>query len=224
MSWIEQVSFDSSGLVPVVAQEASTGEVLMLAWANQDALDATVASGRAHYWSRSRQELWRKGDTSGHIQAVVEVRVDCDGDAVLYRVIQEGPACHTDAPTCFFRRVEGDRLNPAPSAATILARLEGVIRQRAADPEPGSYTAYLLGQGVDKILKKVGEESTEVVIAAKNDDAEQLTLETADLLFHLVVLLHARNLPLEAVWKELEGRVGRAPRPRNPQEGRSGHS
>jgi phosphoribosyl-AMP cyclohydrolase / phosphoribosyl-ATP pyrophosphohydrolase len=219
MSWIDQIRFDKEGLVPVVAQEATTGELLMLAYANREALEATVSSGRAHYWSRSRGELWRKGDTSGHTQEVVEVRVDCDGDAVLFRVEQLGPACHTQAATCFFRRVEEDGLVESESTATIMSRLEGIVRERAASAEEGSYTGYLLREGLDKILKKVGEESTEVVIAAKNGDLEELRSEVADLLFHLTVLLHERNLPQEAVWKELAGRFGRAPRPRTTRDG-----
>jgi phosphoribosyl-ATP pyrophosphohydrolase/phosphoribosyl-AMP cyclohydrolase len=212
MSWIEELKFDERGLVPVVAQEATTGEVLMLAYANREALSRTLASGHAHYWSRSRESLWRKGETSGHVQEVLEVRPDCDGDAVLYRVRQTGPACHTLENSCFFRRVEDHGTAPAGSAGHILARLAETVRTRDQERPAGSYTTYLFDKGVDKILKKVGEESTEVVIAAKNQDNGELRAEAADLLFHLLVLFQARGLPLAEIWDELENRFGQASR------------
>lgn len=219
MTWLDQIQFDERGLVPVVAQEATTGDVLMLAYANREALERTLRSGRAHYWSRSRNELWAKGDTSGNVQAVAEVRLDCDGDAVLYRVRQTGPACHTGQPVCFYRLVDGDEVTDRPTGGHILSRVDEVIADRQLNPREGAYTNYLFDKGVDKILKKVGEESTEVVIAAKNDSPDELTSETADLLFHLLVLLRDRNLPLSSIWDELEARFGRAPRLRaKPQE------
>jgi phosphoribosyl-AMP cyclohydrolase / phosphoribosyl-ATP pyrophosphohydrolase len=221
MSWLDEVRFDSSGLVPVVAQDASTGELLMLAYVNRQALERTAASGQAHYWSRSRGALWRKGETSGHIQDVVEIRVDCDGDAVLYRVRQTGPACHTLEKSCFHRVVEEDGLSRQDAPGHILSRVAGVVDRRATERPAGSYTTYLFDQGVDKILKKVGEEATEVVIAAKNADVKQLTGETADLLFHLLVLLKERNVPLDAVWEELEDRFGKQPRQKRDQAGSS---
>jgi phosphoribosyl-AMP cyclohydrolase / phosphoribosyl-ATP pyrophosphohydrolase len=221
MTWLDQLKYDGDGLVPVVAQEASTGEVLMVAYANREALEHTVASGRAHYWSRSRRALWMKGETSGNVQDVVEVRVDCDADTVLYRVRQTGPACHTMERSCFHRVVADGSFVPAGRGGHILARLEEIVDARASEPEAGSYTAYLFEQGLDKILKKIGEESAEVVIAAKNDGEDELTSEAADLLYHLVVLFRARKLPLEAVWTELEGRFERAPRPQKPRNERN---
>jgi phosphoribosyl-ATP pyrophosphohydrolase/phosphoribosyl-AMP cyclohydrolase len=215
MAWLEEIRFDDRGLVPVIAQEAGSGDVLMLAWANRDALERTAESGRAHYWSRSRQALWMKGETSGHIQSLVEIRVDCDGDAVLYRVNQTGPACHTGAADCFFRAVDGDELVESPAAAHVLARIDDTVVSRIREPKAGSYTNYLLDSGLDKVLKKVGEETTEVVIAAKNGSADELRSETADLLFHLIVLLRVRDLPLDAIWEELEERFGRPPRRRS---------
>ena len=212
MSWISQVKFDERGLVPVVAQDARTGEVLMLAWANAEALGLTAGSGRAHYWSRSRGELWKKGETSGNAQEVVDVRLDCDGDAVLYRVRQSGPACHTGERTCFFRSVESDALADAPDARHVLARVEETVAARDAGRPEGSYTTYLFEQGVDKILKKVGEEATETLIAAKNEGTDDLRAESADLLYHLLVLWRARGLPPEEVWSELDRRFGQAPR------------
>lgn len=208
MSWLDELKFDGDGLLPVVAQEAASGEVLMLAFANREALERTADTGRAHYWSRSRGELWRKGDTSGHVQHVREIRVDCDADAVLYLVEQSGAACHTGEPTCFFRRVEENALGDAPPAGHILSRVDRIVAQRAAERPEGSYTTYLLEKGLDKVLKKVGEETTEVVIAAKNGSGVELRAEVADLLFHLLVLLRVRDLPVGEVWAELEERFG----------------
>ena len=212
MSWIEQVKFDERGLAPVVAQDAASGEVLMLAWANAEALRLTAETGRAHYWSRSRGELWKKGETSGNAQEIVDVRLDCDGDAVLYRVRQSGPACHTGERSCFFRSIDGDALAEAPDARHVLTRIEEIIAARDAERPEGSYTTYLFAQGVDKILKKVGEEATETIIAAKNEGTDELRSESADLVYHLMVLLRARGLPLDELWAELDRRFGQAPR------------
>jgi phosphoribosyl-ATP pyrophosphohydrolase/phosphoribosyl-AMP cyclohydrolase len=214
MPWTDQITFDERGLVPVVAQDARTGEVLMLAWANAEALRLTRETGRAHYWSRSRRSLWIKGETSGHAQEVVDVRVDCDADAVLYRVRQTGPACHTGERSCFHRTVEADggEFGEAGDPRPMLARLASIIEERERTRPEGSYTTYLFAQGVDKVLKKVGEETAETIIAAKNGDNAELTAESADLLFHLMVLWRARGLDADDVWGELERRFGRAPR------------
>lgn len=213
MSWIDQMKFDERGLVPVVAQDAETGEVLMLAWANDEALRLTRETGRAHYWSRSRGALWQKGETSGHTQEVREVRVDCDADALVYRVAQTGPACHTGERTCFHRAAEGDALGTAADPRPTLARVDEIVGRRFAERPEGSYTTYLFTHGIDKILKKVGEEATETVIAAKNDGTDELRSEAADLLFHLLVLFREKGLPLGEVWAEMDARFGRAPRP-----------
>jgi phosphoribosyl-ATP pyrophosphohydrolase/phosphoribosyl-AMP cyclohydrolase len=212
MSWIDQVKLDDRGLVPVVAQDARTGEVLMLAWANADALRRTAETGRATYWSRSRGELWTKGETSGNAQAVEEVRVDCDGDAVLYRVRQAGPACHTGERSCFFRAVDGDGLRQGDDPRHVLTRIEETVAAREAERPEGSYTTYLFAQGLDKVLKKVGEEAAETIIAAKNEGTEQLRAESADLVYHLMVLWRAKGLPLDELWAELDLRFGRKPR------------
>ena len=188
--------FGDDGLVPVVAQSALSGEVLMVAYADRQALERTRDTGEAHYHSRSRGVLWKKGETSGHGQAVQEVRVDCDGDAVLYVVRQQGPACHTGAPTCF-----GE---PTGGVLTTLAR---TIGDRARTRPGGSYTARLLDAGVAKIAQKVGEEAVETVVAATSEDAARLTSEAADLLYHLLVLLEAKHLPLERVLEELAQRA-----------------
>ncbi|MDX2192266.1 MAG: bifunctional phosphoribosyl-AMP cyclohydrolase/phosphoribosyl-ATP diphosphatase HisIE [Gemmatimonadales bacterium] len=207
--WLDRVRFGPDGLVVVVAQEHRTGDVLMVAWANREALVRTVETGAAHYWSRSRQELWRKGATSGHEQAVAEVRLDCDGDTVLYRVHQAGPACHEGTRTCFARRVTADGAlqDGEDPGGHLLQRLAAVVLSRATDRPEGSYTARLLQKGVAKISQKVGEEAVEVVVAANAEDGGRLASESADLLYHLVVLLEARGVALDAVWAELERRM-----------------
>jgi phosphoribosyl-AMP cyclohydrolase / phosphoribosyl-ATP pyrophosphohydrolase len=190
------VHFGDDGLVPVVAQSALAGEVLMVAYADREALELTRETGEAHYHSRSRGALWKKGETSGHTQTVEDVRVDCDGDAVLYVVRQHGPACHTGAPTCF-----GE-----PSGA-ILTRLARTIADRARTRPAGSYTARLLDEGVGRIAQKVGEEAVETVVAATSEDASRLASEAADLFYHLLVLLEAKHLPLDRVFEELAQRA-----------------
>jgi phosphoribosyl-ATP pyrophosphohydrolase/phosphoribosyl-AMP cyclohydrolase len=207
-SWLEQVRFGPDGLVPVVAQEARSGEVLMLAYADRAALERTLATGEAHYWSRSRQALWKKGETSGHVQQLVEARLDCDGDAVLYRVRQTGPACHTRAQTCFFTTAgpDGQAVLGEDPGAHLLTRLATLVHRRAVERPEGSYTVTLLDKGVPKISQKVGEEGVEVVVAANAENGERLASEAADLLYHLVVLLEARGVALDAVLGELEQR------------------
>jgi phosphoribosyl-ATP pyrophosphohydrolase/phosphoribosyl-AMP cyclohydrolase len=207
-SWLDEVRFGPDGLVVVVAQESRTGDVLMVAWANREALRQTLATGFAHYWSRSRQAIWRKGETSGHTQRVREIRLDCDGDAVLYRVEQQGPACHTGTPTCFARRASargGLATGPDPGGH-LLTRLAATVARRAAEQPAGSYTVRLLEQGVPKIAQKLGEEAVEVVVAATAESADRLASEAADLLYHLVVLLQAREVPLHEVWTALAQR------------------
>jgi phosphoribosyl-ATP pyrophosphohydrolase/phosphoribosyl-AMP cyclohydrolase len=214
-NWLEEVRFGADGLVPVVAQERLSGDVLMLAWANREALEQTLLSGKAHYYSRSRQTLWRKGETSGHVQQVVEIRLDCDGDAVLYRVEQTGPACHTGTRTCFSKAVRRDSSPQDESIRPVeeedpgghqLSRLAALIASRARNPQPDSYTVSLLEQGRGKISQKVGEEAVEVVVAANSEDEHRLASEAADLLYHLLVLLQSRGVPLGAVLKELQER------------------
>jgi len=206
---LDELQYGPGGLVPVIAQDVRTGDVLMLAWANRDALERTLASGEGHYWSRSRQALWRKGETSGHTQQVVEVRLDCDRDTVLYRVRQTGPACHTGARTCFVSRVEKEgALRTGPDGGGhLLERLRHVISARATERPEGSYTVKLLDLGPAKVSQKVGEEAVEVVVAANAETSERLASESADLLYHLLVLLESRGVALDAVWDELERRA-----------------
>ena len=211
---LSAVRFGADGLVPVVTQESRTGDVLMVAYANQDALERTLATGLAHYFSRSRGALWQKGESSTHVQRVVQVRLDCDGDTVLYRVEQTGPACHTGTRTCFSTVLSGaagqrgsESVAEEDPGGHVLSRLASTIAQRAADLPKGSYTAELLGQGIGKASQKVGEEAVEVVVAANSEDDERLASEAADLLYHLLVLLQARGVPLDAVLRELESRA-----------------
>jgi phosphoribosyl-ATP pyrophosphohydrolase/phosphoribosyl-AMP cyclohydrolase len=207
-----QVEFDENGLAPCVVQDARTGEVLTLAYMNEEALERTRATGEVHFWSRSRGELWHKGETSGNTMRLVGLRVDCDGDAVLYRAEQEGAACHTGARTCFSTVIEpaGKPVivdSPAEETADdVLGRLAQTIASRAARRPDGSYTARLLAEGLARVSQKVGEEAVEVVVAAQSEDDERLASEAADLLYHLLVLLQARGVPLNAVWQELERR------------------
>lgn len=189
---------DGSGLLPVVVQDRASGDVLMLAWANAEALVRTAETGLAHFWSRSRQALWRKGETSGNGLRVVEARTDCDRDTLLLVVDPQGPACHTGARSCF-----GEE---SPTAAGMLEELARVVAARAQASPESSYTARLLAQGPDQVLKKIGEEATEVVLAARVQSDERLAEETADLLYHLLVALHQRSLPLARVMDELRRR------------------
>jgi phosphoribosyl-AMP cyclohydrolase / phosphoribosyl-ATP pyrophosphohydrolase len=202
---LSAVRFGADGLVPVVTQESRSGDVLMVAYANQDALERTLVTGLAHYFSRSRGALWQKGESSTHVQRVVEVRLDCDGDAVLYRVEQSGPACHTGMHTCFSSVIGGETAEDP--GGHLLTRLAHTIASRAADRPEGSYTARLLAAGVGKASQKVGEEAVEVVVAANSETEGRLASETADLLYHLLVLLHARGVPFDDVLKELESRM-----------------
>jgi phosphoribosyl-ATP pyrophosphohydrolase/phosphoribosyl-AMP cyclohydrolase len=194
----EGLVFDSAGLLPVVAQDRASGDVLMVAWANAEALERTAETGLAHFWSRRRKVLWRKGETSGNGLRVVEAHADCDGDTLLLVVEPEGPACHTGARTCF-----GET---SPTAAGMLEELARVVAERAEAPPEESYTARLLAKGPDQVLKKIGEEATEVVLAGRGQSDERLAEETADLLYHLLVALRQRGLPLARVMDELRRR------------------
>ena len=210
-NWLSAVRFGPDGLVPVVAQERRSGDVLMVAYADREALERTLSTGLAHYFSRSRKTLWRKGETSGHEQRVAEIRLDCDGDTVLYRVEQSGPACHTGAHTCFSSAVAGGNGHPRleegrDPGGHLLSRLASVIDARAAERPEGSYTVRLLEAGIPLVSQKVGEEAVELVVAANAQDDARVAAESADLLYHLLVLLKARGVPLDAVLRELENR------------------
>ena len=203
------IKWDASGLVPAVVQDAATKEVLMVAYMNREALDLSLEKGEACFWSRSRQELWHKGATSGNTQRMVSLSYDCDGDTLLVQVIPQGPACHTGENSCFYRTVElqGVQGSPAVKNASerfaVLAELEEIIAERDRERPEGAYTTYLFEKGVDKILKKIGEEASETIIAAKNKDNAELRLEVSDLIYHLLVLLQERKLPIDEIMSEL---------------------
>lgn len=209
---VAAVAWDAAGLVPVVTQDATSGDVLTLAYANALALRRTLETGEAHYWSRSRAELWRKGATSGHVQRVREVRLDCDGDALLYRVDPAGPACHTGERSCFFRAPGREDRLPAEGPAdavgigAIMGLLQRVVDERLATLPEGSYVAKLHRRGVGYVAQKVVEEAGETVVAALQGQDDELLGEAADLLFHLTVLLRERGHDLDAVARVLAGR------------------
>lgn len=210
---LAQVRFDTHGLVPAIVQDAVSKEVLMMAYMNKESLGKTLESGETWFWSRSRSELWHKGATSGHIQKVRSLRYDCDGDTLLVLVEQTGPACHTGSYSCFYNDVKigalaeaGQPAEAAQDRFAILNALEATIAKRDAERPEGAYTTYLFEKGVDKILKKVGEEAAEVIIAAKNRDQDELRYEASDLIFHLMVLLREQKLPLDEVMRELDRR------------------
>jgi phosphoribosyl-ATP pyrophosphohydrolase/phosphoribosyl-AMP cyclohydrolase len=200
------IRFDEKGLVPAIVQDAETKEVLTLAYMNQESLTKTLETGETWFYSRSRQELWHKGATSGNTQTVISVKYDCDQDAVLVQVKPKGPACHTGAVSCFTEGVVTERAASSLADYQILQSLEKLIIEREKERPEGAYTTYLFEKGVDKILKKVGEEASEVIIAAKNRDKEELKWEAADLLYHLQVLLVEQGLPFKEVLKTLEER------------------
>ncbi|NBD28333.1 bifunctional phosphoribosyl-AMP cyclohydrolase/phosphoribosyl-ATP diphosphatase HisIE [Paenibacillus glycinis] len=207
----EEIKWNEAGLVPAIVQDAKSKEVLMLAYMNRESLTLSAETGVTWFWSRSRGELWNKGATSGHTQRIVAMHYDCDGDTLLVRVEQTGPACHTGTYSCFTGEVQGIKDTESGASSfqqssdrfAMLNQLEATIAQRYVERPEGAYTTYLFEKGVDKILKKVGEETAEVIIAAKNKDNDELRCETSDLIFHLMVLLRERGLSLDEVMAEL---------------------
>ena len=213
---IDKIKFDEQGLVPAIIQDSRSGQVLMMAYMNAESLEKTIESGRTWFYSRSREQLWMKGETSGHGQQVRDIFYDCDGDCLLIQVEQTGAACHTGHYSCFYRNAAGEEIEPAvfdpdqvynpQASAAILYELYDVICDRRQKMPAGSYTTYLFEKGLDKILKKVGEENAEVIIAAKNRSREELVYEAADLLYHLLVLLVEQDVSLENIFTELKSR------------------
>ena len=199
---ISKLKFDERGLIPAIVQDVRTREVLTLAYMNAESFARTVETKETWFWSRSRNKLWHKGETSGNIQKVVELLLDCDGDAIVVLVDPAGPACHTGAQSCF----ETSRSYKQTNSDQLLDRLYGIVKERNEQRPEGSYTTYLFNEGLDKILKKFGEESTETIVAAKNDEDERLVAEVADLVYHLIVLLVARGISLDQIREELARR------------------
>lgn len=212
-----ELRFDADGLIPAVIQEAVTGEVLMVAWMDRPALEATRATGTTHFWSRSRQAPWRKGETSGHVQRVHALWSDCDGDVLLVQVHQQGVACHTGHRTCFFARRPGGATpwsGEAEAPPHVLARIEQVVAARKAEARSGSYVAGLLAKGEAAVCRKLGEEAVEVITAALGGEGDRRVVEeVADLWFHTLVLLGQRSIPLREVLEELARRHRPQPAP-----------
>ncbi|MGM9937512.1 MAG: bifunctional phosphoribosyl-AMP cyclohydrolase/phosphoribosyl-ATP diphosphatase HisIE [Candidatus Ornithomonoglobus sp.] len=207
---LNELKFDEKGLIPAVVQDVTTKEVLMVAYMNAETLKMTLETGKATFWSRSRQEVWVKGETSGNIMHVEGIKVDCDGDCLVVFARPDGPACHTGNRSCFFRRIDGDKLTEDTAqggTSDILMREFATILDRKNNPEDGSYTNYLFNKGEDKILKKVGEEAAEVVIAGKNRDKDEIKYETADLLYHLAVMLADNDMTWDDIFEEMESRA-----------------
>src|SRR5437762_6345819 len=212
---LDEIRFDEHGLVPTIVQDSRTHDVLTLAYMNMESLHRTLETGETWFWSRSRAQLWHKGETSGNTQRVVSVTVDCDGDALRILVLPNGPACHKGEESCFH-----DLIHEKPnvieqirdgSIGEVLNELYAVIESRKRELPEGSYTSYLFEQGLDKILKKLGEETSETIIAAKNEDRDALVRESCDLLYHLLVLLAEREVSLAEVRDELSRRRSAAP-------------
>jgi len=201
MADINELNYDENGLIPAVVTDAETGAVLMLAYMNAASLQISIDEGKTCFWSRSRKELWRKGETSGNVQHIQSIRTDCDRDALVIAVKKDGPACHTGSDSCFFEDVYGDSAEPF-----TLGSLYRVIEDRKTHGKAGSYTTYLFEKGTDKILKKLGEESTEVIIAGKAGDKAETVYEIADLAYHVIVLMAEMGIEPEDVMKELASR------------------
>ena len=197
-----ELKFDERGLIPAIVQDYYTKQILTVAYMNQEALDITMGEGRTCFWSRSRRELWRKGDTSGNTQQVVSITADCDGDALVVEVIKNGPACHTGAESCFFNPIYVGE-NQVPFSYDDLYNM---LKERKESPKKDSYTSYLFDKGMDKILKKVGEESTEVIIAGAKGDKEEAVYEIADLAYHVMVLMAEQGIELRDITGELAKR------------------
>ena len=214
---IGRVKFNKDGLIPAIIQDFATNEVLMMAYMNEQALEKSIDTGLTHFYSRSRQKLWKKGETSGHVQIIKNIKIDCDSDTLLIAVEQKVAACHTGHYSCFFSSLL-DKKNETVAEkvflpeevyskkSQILKEINSVVKDRLTNPKEGSYTNYLFEKGLDKILKKVGEESSEVIIAAKNNSESELAYEVADLFYHIIVLLVNRGLTLEDIYDELEKR------------------
>lgn len=199
---IKELKFDEKGLIPAIVQDYYTKQVLMLAYMNEESLKLTLEKGETYFFSRSRGKIWHKGETSGNTQKVKKIFYDCDEDALLIQVEAKGPACHTGNISCFYRSFDEE----TEDGIEILNKLYERIKGRKIKPVEGSYTNYLFEKGIDKILKKVGEEATEVVIASKNDSKDEIVYEVSDLIYHLMVLLVEKNITLNDIYNELERR------------------
>ena len=208
----EKLKWGLDGLIPAIVQDHRDDTILMMAYMDKTALEKTIITGLVHFWSRSRQKLWRKGDTSGNRLRVCNVQIDCDRDTLLIRVHPSGPVCHTGQRTCFFTTVpsgSAHRCDPSPTRALILDRVYDVILDRKRSPKKKSYVTHLLKSGRDAILKKIGEESGELIIGSKNNRRDEIIWEVADLWFHCLVLMGSHGIPPTDIYRELERRFGK---------------
>lgn len=202
-----EIKYNEKGLIPAIIQDSSNNEVLMMAYMNEESLNKTLASGYTWFYSRSRQQLWMKGESSGNTQKVEQILYDCDEDTLLIKVKPAGPACHTGNYSCFYRDLQGEEIDTSiPFQVNILQELYQIILSRQQEMPEGSYTSYLFREGIDKILKKVGEESAEVIIAAKNREKNEVVYETADLIYHLLVMMVEQGVGVKDVLAELRSR------------------
>ncbi|MBI3596608.1 MAG: bifunctional phosphoribosyl-AMP cyclohydrolase/phosphoribosyl-ATP diphosphatase HisIE [Nitrospirae bacterium] len=209
------VKFNGEGLIPAIVQDHRDNSILMMAYMSRESLDKTMRTGQVHFWSRSRKALWHKGATSGNYLNVKEIQIDCDGDTLLLRVEPDGPACHTGRRSCFFRTVKNGRIRrfkPTSANALILNRIYDVILDRKRSPKRKSYVSWLLTSGRDKILKKIGEESGELIIGSKNNRPSEIIWEVADLWFHTLVLMGYHNISPTDIYEELQKRFGKMSR------------
>ena len=206
----QDVKLDDKGLIPAIVQDKNTKEVLMVAYMNQESLRLTIETKKATFFSRSRQKLWVKGETSGNFMMVEDILVDCDEDALVLLVEPKGPACHTGHTSCFYRKLDGEEIvdyeGNSHKPMGVLDEEYAIVLDRKKNPQEGSYTNYLYEKGLDKILKKVGEEASETIIAAKNGSKEEVLYESADLLYHLMVMLCHQGITLDELYEELENR------------------
>jgi phosphoribosyl-ATP pyrophosphohydrolase/phosphoribosyl-AMP cyclohydrolase len=205
MEFIKKVNFEKGkGLVPAIVQDASTGRVLMQAYMNEEALRLTLASGKTHFWSRSRGRIWQKGEESGNHSLVQNTILDCDDDAILFKVQQIGPACHTGEETCFYKPLFTEEAGGVD--AKILERIFEIVKERIRNPTKKSYVSRLTAEGEDAVLQKIGEESVELILAVKEDNTKEITHEAADVFFHILVIFAKRGLKLTSIFEELERR------------------
>lgn len=207
---LKELKFDEKGLIPTVVQDITTKEVLMVAYMTAETLKMTLDTKKATFFSRSRNEIWQKGATSGNFMNVENIKIDCDGDCLVILARPDGPACHTNNRSCFYRRIENDTViedTTSGRLSDILMREQAIIIDRKHNPDEDSYTNYLFNKGEDKILKKVGEEAAEVVIAGKNRDKDEIKYETADLLYHLSVMLVDNDMTWDDIFEEMENRA-----------------
>lgn len=210
---IDLLKFDDNGLIPIIAQSVQTGQVLMFAWGNKEAITKSLQTGNAHYWSRSRNKIWMKGEESGNTQKLIDIYYDCDKDVLLYTVEQKGVACHTKEQSCFFTKIDGTReLSPEFGKLQNIKTLDDVykvIEERKNNPKEKSYVSGLFEKGIDKIIKKIGEEAGEVIIGSKNNDREEIIYEVADLWFHSLIALSYFDIKPEDIYRELGKRFGK---------------